>query len=89
MRNEFKTTGINTAISTNGFTVQAMFARISYDDAAGKIEIYAEWLGSPTGVVLYKRSLDGMSTSRIDIVLSNVTRALKYMGHQVEICADE
>ena len=88
MDEEFKRAGVNTVTSANGFTVEARFAEVSYDDVAGHVEIYAEWGGDPTEVILYKRSLNGMATSRVDTVLSNVTRALKYLGHRVEIRSD-
>jgi hypothetical protein len=89
MNDEFKKTGVNTVTSSNGFTVEARFAEVSYDDAAGRVEIYAEWGGTPTEVILYKRSLDGMAISRVDTVLSNVTRALNYLGHRVEVRSDQ
>ena len=89
MDDEFKRTGVNTAVSSGGFTVETRFAEVVYDDAAGHVEIYAEWGGTPTEVILYKRSLKGMSTSRVDTVLSNVTRALKYLGHGVEVSSDQ
>ena len=60
----------------------------AYDDAAGHVEIYAEWGGTPTEVILYKQSLNGMATSRVNTVLSNVTRALKYLGHRVQVRSD-
>jgi hypothetical protein len=85
---EFKKAGTNTVTSANGFTVEARFAEISYDDAAGHVEIYAEWGETPTEVILYKQSLNGMATSRVDTVLSNVTRALKYLGHRVQVRSD-
>jgi hypothetical protein len=84
MDDEFKRARVNAVTSSNGFTVEARFAEVSYDDAAGHVEIYAEWGGTPTEVILYKRSLNGMTTSRVDTVLSNVTRALRYLGHGVE-----
>jgi hypothetical protein len=85
---EFKKAGTNTVTSANGFTVEARFAEVSYDDAAGHVDIYAEWGGTPTDVILYKQSLNGMTPSRVDTVLSNVTRALKYLGHRVELRSD-
>jgi hypothetical protein len=89
MDDEFKRTGVNTAVSSGGFTVEARFAEVIYDDGAGHVEIYAEWGGTPTEVILYKRSLEGMPISRVDTVLSNVTRALKYLGHGVEVSSDQ
>jgi hypothetical protein len=50
------------------------------------VEIYAEWGGLPTEVLLYKRSLTG---ARIEAVLSNVAKALNYLGHRVQISEDE
>ena len=88
MHDEFNRTGLNSATSSNGFTVEARFAEIVYDDAAGHVEIYAEWGGSPTEVLLSKRSLDRMETSRANTVLSNITRALEYLGHRVEVRSD-
>jgi hypothetical protein len=89
MDDEFKRVGVNAVTSSNGFTVEARFAEVSYDDAVGHLEIYAEWGGTPTEVILYKRSLNGMTTSRVDTVLSNVTRALRYLGHGVEVRSDQ
>src|SRR3984885_11512387 len=89
MDNEFQKTGMNTVVSSGGFTVEAQFAEVAYDDATGHVEIYAEWGGTPTKVILYKRSLKGMPTSRVAEVLSNVTRALQYLGHGVEVSSDQ
>jgi len=88
MDGEFNRTGVNAVSSSQGFTVEARFAEICYDDAVGHVAIYAEWGGSPTEVLLSKRSLDRMATSRADTVLSNVTRALEYLGHRVEVRSD-
>lgn len=82
---EFKRTGANSVTSSAGFAVEARFAEVSYDDGSGHVEIYAEWGGAPTEVILYRKSLKDMVVSRVDTVLSNVTRALKYLGHRVEI----
>jgi hypothetical protein len=89
MDDEFRRTGVNTAVSSGGFTVEARFAEVIYDDEAGHVEIYAEWGGTPTEVILYKRSLNGMPASRVETVLSNATSALKYLGHRVEVSSDE
>ena len=80
---------MNTAVSSGGFTVEARFAEVTYDDEAGHVEIYVEWGGTPTEVIVYKRSLNGMSVSRVETVLSNVTRALKYLGHRVEVSSEQ
>jgi rRNA maturation protein Rpf1 len=89
MDDEFKRTGVNTAVSSRGFTVEARFAEVAYDDDAGYVEIYAEWGGAPTEVILYKRSLKSMSASRVKTVISNVTRALKYLGHRVDVSSEQ
>jgi hypothetical protein len=82
---EFKRTGVNAVTSSTGFTVEARFAEIIYDDEGGHVEIYAEWGGAPTEVILYKHGLKDLAVSRVDTILSNVTRALKYLGHRVEV----
>jgi hypothetical protein len=82
---EFTHTGLNTVSSLDGFTVEARFAEVMYHDVIGSVEIYAEWGGTPTEVFLYKRSLKGVASARIEEVLSNVTRALSYLGHRVQI----
>lgn len=89
MKEEFKRADTNTVTSSIGFTVQARFAAVLYDDSLGHVEIYAEWGGDPTEVILYRRSLNGMSVSRVDTVLSNVTRAMEYLGHRVQIVSDQ
>jgi hypothetical protein len=45
MDSEFEKAGVNAVTSSSGFTVEARFAEVLYEDAAGHVEIYAEWAG--------------------------------------------
>lgn len=85
---EFTRAGRNTVNSSEGFTVEARFAEIFYDDAIGHVVLYAEWGGTPSAVLLSKASLDRIDAHRAGIVLANVTRALNYLGHRVTVRSD-
>jgi hypothetical protein len=88
MQNEFTKKGMNKAASSEGFYVEAQFAGICYDDAVGHVELYAEWGGTPSELLLSKASLDRLEGLRADVVLTNVTRALNYLGHRVTVRSD-
>jgi hypothetical protein len=88
LNKEFTRIGRNAAASSNGFTVEARFAEVFYDDAAGHVVLYAEWGGTPSEVLLSKSSFDRINAPRSGIVLANVTRALNYLGHQVTVRSD-
>jgi hypothetical protein len=80
---EFTRLGANTVASRNGFRVETTFAEVLYDDDVGHVTIYAEWMGAPTGIVLYLGRLP--SDARTATVVSNVMRAIKYLGFRLEI----
>ena len=88
MHDEFNRTGVNKVTSSTGFTVEARFAAVCYDDAVGHVEIYAEWGGTPSEVLLTNASLDRLKSARADVVLANVRRALNYLGHEVTVRFD-
>jgi hypothetical protein len=88
MQNEFTRKGLNIAASSEGFSVEAHFTGICYEDAIGQVEIYAEWGGTPSEVLLSKASLDRLESPRADMVLANVTRALNYLGHRITVRSD-
>jgi len=93
MIEEFKKSGPNTVVSTNGFTVKVKLAGgVLYCDSNGEREIDSEWLVKPPnlGIILYKGSrgnkgFDNMEQSRIDSIFCDTARALEYLGHRVEI----
>jgi hypothetical protein len=88
LNQEFTKTGLNAAASSEGFTVEARFAKVSYDDAVGHVVLYAEWGGTPSELLLSKASLDRLNVPRAGVVLANVTRALNFLGHQVTVSSD-
>lgn len=88
MSEEFKKIGVNTVTSENGFTVQVRpMGGVLYRDANGEFKIDSEWLVKPPRILLYKskRSIDKMEQAIFDNMFINVTRALEFLGHQVEI----
>ena len=88
MTEEFRKTAANTAVSSNGFTVQWIPpGGIRYEDASGELRVDSELLVKPYRVLLYAQSasLRNMSKSRQNELLANVRKALEYMGHQVEL----
>lgn len=87
MADEFRASGPNTAISTRGFTVRWIPpGEIRYQDAAGSLRVDAEVLSNPVEILVYPNSGDlrGASREREYQVLSDVARALKYLGHPTD-----
>jgi hypothetical protein len=80
---EFKKLGPNTVSSCNEFTVEAKVAEVLYDDAVGHVSIKAEQVGSPPRIVLYLGFLP--ADSRTTTVVSNLRRALTFLGFRIEI----
>jgi len=86
MSEEFTKTGVNTVVSSKGFTVQVKpMGGVLYCESEREIKIDSEWLVKPPRILLYKAGFGKMEQSRIDIIFSNVAKALQYLGHQVEI----
>jgi hypothetical protein len=82
----FQNSGVNIATSSAGYTVEVAPARgVHYSDSIGSVHIHSEWLGRPSGIMLYPPTPDGLTQARISEVLSNAARALQFMGHRVEI----
>ena len=91
MSEEFQRTEPNTVESARGFVVQWIpHGGIIYRDAFGEKRVDSELLVQPPGILVYEesRSLQGMDNARRDELLSNVKRALEYMGHRVEFWND-
>ena len=88
MSEEFQTAKPNTAVSSNGFSVQWIpHGGVLYQDEAGEVRIDSELLLNPSRILLYPGSggLRDMSCAQADTVLSKVRAALEYLGHGVEI----
>jgi hypothetical protein len=89
MAEEFKKTGMNTVASANGFIVEVKLAGgVIYRDDQGETRIDSEWSVNPHGIVLYTRGFEKVTRARFDTIFSNVTRALEYMGHPVQVEGD-
>lgn len=91
MAEQFRTTAPNTAESTLGFVVQWIpHGGIIYRDASGEVRIDSELLVKPSGILVHEKSrtLRGLDSARREKPLSNVKRALEYMGHRVEFWND-
>jgi hypothetical protein len=78
-----KKLGPNMVSSCNEFKVEVKLAEVLYDDALGHVSIKAEQIGSPPRIVLYLGPLS--ADSRTSIVVSNLRRALTYLGFRIEI----
>jgi hypothetical protein len=86
MSEEFTKEGVNTAVSSKGFTVHVKpMGGVLYRESDDEIKIDSEWLVKPPGILLYKAGFDKMERSHIDNMFSNVAKALEYLGHRVEI----
>ena len=78
MTTEFQKLSPNSATSAKGFTVVLRLAGgVEYSDADGTIHVDSELLVEPLSIVLYTKSRDlkGMANSRVDDVITNITRA--------------
>jgi hypothetical protein len=88
MTMEFKMLSPNSAASAKGFKVVLHPAGgMDYSDASGSVRVDSELLVKPSlGIVLYQKSRDlkGMTSSRADEIITNITRALEYLGNRVE-----
>gem|GEM_PF-4616912 len=93
MSEEFRKSGANRVTSSNGFAAEAkLTGGVEYRDDRGEALIRSEWLVEPPnfGIVLYKndpgnKGFDKIDESRVDTIFSNVTRALEYLGHRVQV----
>jgi hypothetical protein len=85
MASEFQTVKPGTVISTRGFTVGGTYGALEYEDPSGRLHIGTELLVRPPRLLVYRSGLRETTRARQEEVLSNVKRALEYMGHQVEI----
>jgi hypothetical protein len=87
MNEEFKKIGSNGAKSDRGFTVTWRPAGgVDYSGQAGTVRVDSELLVKPLRILVYPRSggLKAMTEDRAEEVLTNVIRALEFLGHQVE-----
>jgi len=87
MTGEFQTVEAGIVVSTKGFAVGGKYGALIYEDACGRLRIGTELFLRPSRLFVYRSSPDlrGATLARQDEVLSNVKRALEYMGHKVEI----
>ena len=86
MSDEFTKTSVNTVTSSAGFTIQVKpMGGVLYRESNLEIEIDSEWLVKPPRILLYKKGFDNIDQSRVDSMFVNVSRALEYLGHRVEI----
>jgi hypothetical protein len=84
---EFQKVVSNSAKSDKGFTVTwRPSGGVDYSDANGRVRMDSELLLKPSRILVYPRSggLKTMTDHRGEEVLSNVIRALEFLGHQVE-----
>jgi hypothetical protein len=84
---EFQKVVPNSAKSDKGFTVTwRPSGGVDYSDANGTVRVDSELLLNPSRILVYPRSggLKTMTDYRAEEVLSNVIRALEFLGHQVE-----
>ena len=89
MGSEFQKTGVNTAASTQGFTVEVKFAGgVEYRDSVGTVSIDTEWLVNPSRILIYRKRSDE-TDPRLNEVYSNAQRALEFLGYRVETWVSE
>lgn len=88
MISEFTKIGPNRVSSTRGFSVTFHPAGgVDYSDGRGTIRIDTELHVKPLCLHLYRqsRSLRTLPDSRVDEILTDVLRALEYLGHPTKI----
>jgi len=88
MPGEFSKIGANQASSTMGFKVIFHPAGgVDYMDAAGVTRIDSELYVKPLRIAIYResRSLKNLDGSRANEILTNLVRALAFLGHPAEI----
>src|SRR5262249_1416943 len=88
MSEEFPNLGPNTVRSVKGFTVALdLLGGVKYSDATGTTNVDTDSLITPPkyGVVLYTTSvgLANMPTARAEEIISNIMRAVEYLGYEV------
>jgi hypothetical protein len=91
MNEEFRRTAPNTATSTGGFTVRwNPNGSVTYQDPSGEWELQSELLTQLLGILVYEKTggLASMNVARRNELLSDLKRALEYMGHRVEFWND-
>lgn len=87
MNAEFQRLGQNSARSLRGFTVVwHPPGGVDYMDAGGTVRVDAEFLLNPPRILVYPRTggLRAIPEGRAEEIVANVTRALDFLGHQVE-----
>jgi hypothetical protein len=87
MNKEFEKIGSNSAKSDSGFTVTwRPSGGVDYSDQASTVRVDSELLVKPSRILVYPGSggLKAMTEDRAEEVLTNVIRALEFLGHQVE-----
>jgi hypothetical protein len=88
MSEEFHKLGPNRVSSAKGFTVVLdLLGGVKYSDATGTTNVDSELLKTPPSysIALYTQNLglENMPTARAEEILSNITRALDYLGYGV------
>jgi hypothetical protein len=90
MTQEFERIHVNAAKSAAGFFVQLEpMGGILYHDKDGETRVEFEWLGKPPRILIYLQSLEGIQASRRQEIITNVTRALEFLGPRVELWGPE
>jgi hypothetical protein len=87
MNPDFQKVGPNSARCGSGFTVTwRPSGGVDYSDANGTVRVDSELLVNPSRILVYPRSggLKTMTDRRAEEILTDVIRALEYLGHQVE-----
>jgi hypothetical protein len=85
---EFSKVGPNKAASTNGFTVAFHpAAGLDYADCEDTIRVDTEVYVNPLRIAIYResRSLRSLEAARVTVILANVVRAMKFLGHPTEV----
>jgi hypothetical protein len=88
MEGEFSKVGPNRAISTVGFTVIFHPAGgVDYVDGTGVMRVDTELYVNPLRIAIYResRSLKTRDGSQANEILTNIVRAMAFLGHPTEI----
>jgi hypothetical protein len=85
---EFHRTGISSAKSAHGFTVALAMKWLEYTDANDTVRMDTESLWGPKNLVVYAKGnidMKAMSADRAREVMSNIMRALEFLGKRVKL----
>ncbi|MCD4754141.1 MAG: hypothetical protein K8R40_13810 [Anaerolineaceae bacterium] len=91
----FKIPSINVIESDEGFSVEVIDrSEVLYTEGCQKFSISAEMIAGPSGLVLYKNSIESWDSSpdnrvidkeKRNIIIDNIRRAFRFRGIEIQV----